>query len=260
MERLGLRLGGASRAASRASIVASAPRASDRPGPYAERPAYDIVVQAMGGVMSLTGPPRRSTPTRVGTSIGDIAAGLFTAIGIQAALVDRSRTGLGMQVDVAMLDCPRSPCSRTRSRATRPPRRCRAPWAARHPSIAPFDGVRDTATASRHHRRGQRRPVRERSARDRSGDRRAGSRRTRFATNRAAASATSDALEDGARSRRWRRRHFRSTGSPPCSDAGRALRARSTTWPGRDSKTRRSTARNMVVSARRKRRKRRWRS
>ena len=48
-------------------------------GPYAERPAYDMVVQAMGGVMSLTGWPG-GPPTRVGTSIGDIAAGLFTAV------------------------------------------------------------------------------------------------------------------------------------------------------------------------------------
>ncbi|MEA2779182.1 MAG: CoA:oxalate CoA-transferase, partial [Rhodospirillaceae bacterium] len=59
-------------------------------GPYAGRPAYDMVVQAMGGIMSITGHPG-GPPTRVGTSIGDITAGLFTAIGIATALFDRER-------------------------------------------------------------------------------------------------------------------------------------------------------------------------
>src|SRR3990172_9834673 len=61
-------------------------------GPYAGRPAYDLVVQAMGGIMSLTGHPG-GPPTRVGTSIGDIAAGLFTAIGIATALYRRALEG-----------------------------------------------------------------------------------------------------------------------------------------------------------------------
>src|SRR5262245_26005704 len=52
-------------------------------GPYAERPAYDVIVQGMGGIMSLTGQPG-APPTRVGTSIGDIAAGLFAAVGVRA--------------------------------------------------------------------------------------------------------------------------------------------------------------------------------
>ena len=73
-------------------------------GPYSQRPAYDAVVQAMGGIMSITG-QEDGKPTRVGTSIGDIAAGLFTAIGILAALHERERSGLGQMVDVAMLDC-----------------------------------------------------------------------------------------------------------------------------------------------------------
>ena len=62
-------------------------------GPYAERPAYDMVVQGLGGVMSLTGHPG-GPPTRVGTSIGDITAGLFTAIGISSALHHRASTPL----------------------------------------------------------------------------------------------------------------------------------------------------------------------
>ncbi|MDP7468690.1 MAG: CoA transferase, partial [Alphaproteobacteria bacterium] len=73
-------------------------------GPYSERAAYDMVVQAMGGIMSLTGHPG-GPPTRVGTSIGDIAAGLFTATGVNAALYQRESTGRGVKIDVAMLDC-----------------------------------------------------------------------------------------------------------------------------------------------------------
>src|SRR5262245_59378048 len=72
-------------------------------GPYSKRPAYDMVVQAMGGVMSLTGHPD-SPPTRVGTSVGDLSAGLFATIGIVTALYDRANTGRGQKVDVSMLD------------------------------------------------------------------------------------------------------------------------------------------------------------
>src|SRR5260221_1994546 len=72
-------------------------------GPYASRPAYDMVVQAMGGIMSLTGHPE-SPPTRVGSSIGDLTAGLFATTGIASALYDRKPTGRGMKVDVGMID------------------------------------------------------------------------------------------------------------------------------------------------------------
>jgi CoA:oxalate CoA-transferase len=105
-------------------------------GPYANRPAYDMVVQAMGGIMSITGQPG-GPPTRVGSSIGDISAGLFTAIGIVSALYERARTGSGMKVDVAMLDCQVAILENaiTRYFATgRPP----GPLGARHASIAPF--------------------------------------------------------------------------------------------------------------------------
>lgn len=73
-------------------------------GPYRSRPAYDVVVQAMGGLMSMTGYPD-GLPTRVGTSIGDIGAGLFLAFGISSALYARERTGKGTKIDVSMLDC-----------------------------------------------------------------------------------------------------------------------------------------------------------
>jgi CoA:oxalate CoA-transferase len=108
-------------------------------GPYASRPAYDIVVQAMGGVMSLTGHVG-SPPTRVGTSVGDITAGLFTAIGIQAALLERARTGKGMAVDVAMLDSQIATLENAIARffATG---ESPGPLGSRHPSIAPFEAL-----------------------------------------------------------------------------------------------------------------------
>ncbi|KPK22171.1 MAG: carnitine dehydratase [Dehalococcoidia bacterium SM23_28_1] len=73
-------------------------------GPERLRPALDIVVQGMGGVMSITGEPD-GPPVRPGISLGDIAAGLYTVIGVLAALQERGRSGHGQLVDIAMLDC-----------------------------------------------------------------------------------------------------------------------------------------------------------
>jgi len=72
-------------------------------GPYRERPAYDLIVQGMGGLMAITGEPDGS-PMRVGVAVGDICAGMFAAYGILAALRARDRTGQGQWVDAAMLD------------------------------------------------------------------------------------------------------------------------------------------------------------
>ena len=109
-------------------------------GPYAQRPAYDIIAQAMGGIMSLTG-PEGGAPTRVGASIGDLGAGLFTAFGIVAALHDRNRTGAGMLIDVAMLDSQigllENAIIRYSASGQSP-----KPVGARHPSIAPFEPYR----------------------------------------------------------------------------------------------------------------------
>jgi len=105
-------------------------------GPYAARPAYDMVVQAMGGIMSLTGRPGEE-PVRVGTSVGDLTAALFTAIGISTALYDRERTGKGQKVDVGMLDCQvailENAIARYVATGEAP-----GPLGSRHPSIAPF--------------------------------------------------------------------------------------------------------------------------
>ena len=106
-------------------------------GPYAQRPAYDVIVQAMGGVMSMTGHPGMP-PARVGTSVGDITAGLFSSIGINAALYHRATTGQGMYLDISMLDCQVAICENAiaRYQATG---KVPGPAGARNPSITPFE-------------------------------------------------------------------------------------------------------------------------
>lgn len=106
-------------------------------GPLAQRPAYDVVAQAMGGLMSITG-PENGGPVRVGTSIGDLAAGLFAALGIVASLRHRDRGGGAAPIDVAMLDCQvallENAIARLAATGEVP-----GPLGTRHPSIAPFE-------------------------------------------------------------------------------------------------------------------------
>jgi len=72
-------------------------------GPYADQPAFDLTLQALGGGMSLTGHPGGS-PARMGLPIGDLGGGMFAAQAISAALFRRERTGLGRHIDLALLD------------------------------------------------------------------------------------------------------------------------------------------------------------
>jgi len=106
-------------------------------GPYAQRPAYDVIVQAMGGVMSMTGHPGMPA-ARVGTSVGDITAGLFSSIGINAALYHRATSGEGIFLDISMLDCQVAICENAiaRYQATG---NVPGPAGARNPSITPFE-------------------------------------------------------------------------------------------------------------------------
>ncbi len=102
MDRLGL--GYAACSARNPRIIYAATSGFGQTGPDRSKPALDVVVQGMGGVMSITG-EEGGGPVRPGLSLGDVAAGLFTAIGILAALHERERSGRGQMVDISMLDC-----------------------------------------------------------------------------------------------------------------------------------------------------------
>jgi crotonobetainyl-CoA:carnitine CoA-transferase CaiB-like acyl-CoA transferase len=108
-------------------------------GPRRNRPGYDAIVQAEGGLMSLTG-PGDGDPYRLGVAIADIAAGMFAAHGITLALLVRERTGKGQLVDVGMLDSVASLLTYQAGiyfATGRTPTR----MGNRHPSIAPYDTV-----------------------------------------------------------------------------------------------------------------------
>lgn len=109
-------------------------------GPDAAKPAYDILVQARGGLMSLTGQPD-ADPTIVGVSIGDILAGVFTATGVTTALYQREKTGLGQKIDVSMLDCQVAIMENAMARyqATRAAPK---PQGCKHPTVAPFQSFK----------------------------------------------------------------------------------------------------------------------
>jgi len=106
-------------------------------GPLAQRPAYDIIAQAMSGLMSVTGAPE-GPPMRVGESFGDLCAGLFAAWGILAALHGRERSGRGQHLDIAMTDSLFSMMVTALSLqlyGDAPPQRI----GNRHPMSAPYD-------------------------------------------------------------------------------------------------------------------------
>jgi CoA:oxalate CoA-transferase len=109
-------------------------------GPLSARPAYDVIVQAMSGLMSITG-PEGGEPVRVGVSIGDIAAGLFAALDIVASLFARDRDGDGdgrlARVDISMLDCQLALMENAIARCLNT-EQVPGPIGTRHPSSAPF--------------------------------------------------------------------------------------------------------------------------
>ena len=73
-------------------------------GPYAHRAGYDFLIQGMSGIMDLTG-ESSGDPQKIGVAFADIFSGLYGVIGIQAALADRVKTGLGQHVDISLFDC-----------------------------------------------------------------------------------------------------------------------------------------------------------
>ena len=105
-------------------------------GPASQQPAYDMVVQGLGGIMSITG-NEGQPPSRVGMSIGDIGAGLYTAVAVNAALVHRLKTGESTKVDIAMFDCQLALLENAIMRYT-VEGEVPGPLGARHPTITPF--------------------------------------------------------------------------------------------------------------------------
>ncbi len=108
-------------------------------GPLSKTPSYDMVVQGLGGIMSITGHPGQP-PVRIGMSIGDVGAGLYTAVAVNAALFHRAQTGEATKVDIAMFDCQLALIENAVMRYTvlgEVP----GPLGARHPSIVPFEAI-----------------------------------------------------------------------------------------------------------------------
>jgi crotonobetainyl-CoA:carnitine CoA-transferase CaiB-like acyl-CoA transferase len=104
--------------------------------PYVDWPAFDVVAQAMGGIMAITGPDAE-TPTKIGPGVGDIVPATMAAYGIMAALWRAERSGEGQYVDVAMADGVLSLCERILHQYSyegKVPR----PEGNRHPFLAPF--------------------------------------------------------------------------------------------------------------------------
>jgi CoA:oxalate CoA-transferase len=135
MERLGY--GWATLHSRYPRLVYAAASGFGQTGPYAHYPAYDMVVQGLGGIMSITGHPGMPL-TRIGTSIGDLGGGLFTAVALNAALLHRERTGEATMVDVSLFDCQLALLENAIMRYTTTGE-IPGPMGARHPSITPFE-------------------------------------------------------------------------------------------------------------------------
>jgi crotonobetainyl-CoA:carnitine CoA-transferase CaiB-like acyl-CoA transferase len=104
--------------------------------PYIDWPAFDVVAQAMGGLMGITGPDA-ATPTKVGPGVGDIVPAIMAAFGIMAAVWRADRSGEGQYVDVAMADGVLSLCERI-VHQYHYERKIPRPEGNRHPFLAPF--------------------------------------------------------------------------------------------------------------------------
>jgi CoA:oxalate CoA-transferase len=120
------------------SLIFASASGFGQTGPYRERPAYDVIIQAMSGLMSITG-HAADEPARAGASISDIVTGMFTAIGILAALHARKPNGRGATLDLAMLDCNVAILENAIARCDLTGR-VPEPIGTRHPSITPFQG------------------------------------------------------------------------------------------------------------------------
>jgi CoA:oxalate CoA-transferase len=138
MERFGL--GYDVLAAANRAIIWCSISGFGQTGPMASAPAYDIVAQALGGTMSITGEPD-GEPMRCGVSIGDLSAALYGVIAILAALRLRESMGAGQHLDIAMLDCQVAMLEDALARYS-VSGQVPGPLGTRHPSITPFQQFR----------------------------------------------------------------------------------------------------------------------
>jgi len=119
-------------------LIYAAVSGFDKDGPHAQRPAFDTLLQAAGGLISVTGHPGPGNQVRVGVSIIDICSALYTLSGITTAIADRARTGKGQRVDTTMLavvaNVVENPISRFASTGIIP-----EPQGLAHPVCAPFN-------------------------------------------------------------------------------------------------------------------------
>lgn len=109
-------------------------------GPYSQRPGYDFIIQAQGGIMSITG-PEEGPPMKVGVAIVDITAGLYAAVAILGALHERVRSGKGQYIDISLLDAQVAWLANVGSNylvsGERPKR-----YGNAHPNIVPYESFR----------------------------------------------------------------------------------------------------------------------
>ena len=137
MERLGL--GYEQLAAEFPGLVYASISAFGEDGPYAERPGYDMVLQAVGGMMHITGEPlgQGGSPAKVGVAITDVLTGVHAAGAITTALLHRERTGRGQKLDVALLDAQVAGLANIASSWLVSGVEARR-WGTAHPSIVPY--------------------------------------------------------------------------------------------------------------------------
>ena len=134
-ERMGL--GYTSLAAGNPGLIYCSISGYGQTGPYRDRPGYDSMIQAQGGIMSITG-PRAGDPQKVGVAIVDVSAGLFAATAILAALHARKENGEGQHIDVALLDSQvgwLANVAQNYLATGEPPRR----YGNAHPNIVPYE-------------------------------------------------------------------------------------------------------------------------
>jgi CoA:oxalate CoA-transferase len=139
MEKLGFPYEKAAEINSR--IVYASVSGFGQTGPYSKKGAYDAVIQGYSGIMSITGNEGDDKPVRVGYSVGDLAAGMFTAIAVLGALHVREQVGKGQHVDISMLDCQiallENALARYMATGNIP-----KPLGSRHPVLAPFQAYK----------------------------------------------------------------------------------------------------------------------